>query len=172
MSSTQDVRFSDAKVQQGRDLANKLWNASRLILLNAAEVEPAPRPDPRRGPLDPLAAASGRSRSVTEKLEAYDFAHAALEPTRSSGRELCDWYLEIVKPRLYDGEEEVSATLLCALERVLALLHPMMPFVTEEIWSLPPGRARGTSPSTRSRRPTSRCSTTTAEARGRGRRSS
>ena len=56
MSSTQDVRFSDAKVEQGRDLANKLWNASRLILLNAAAVEPAPRPLAGRGPLDPLAA--------------------------------------------------------------------------------------------------------------------
>ena len=56
MSSTQDVRYSDAKVQQGRDLANKAWNASRLILLNAAEVEAEPRPLQRRGPLDPLAA--------------------------------------------------------------------------------------------------------------------
>ena len=54
MSSTQDVRYSDAKVEQGRDLTNKLWNASRLILLNAAEVEPVPPPAPRRGPLDPL----------------------------------------------------------------------------------------------------------------------
>jgi valyl-tRNA synthetase len=55
-------------------------------------------------------------------------------------RDLCDWYLEIVKPRLYDGEAEVSATLLYALERVLALLHPTMPFVTEEIWSFHPAR--------------------------------
>ncbi len=61
MSSTQDVRYSDAKVEQGRDLANKLWNAWRLILLNAAEVEPAPRAAPRRGPLDPLAARARRS---------------------------------------------------------------------------------------------------------------
>ncbi|HEY2055154.1 MAG TPA: class I tRNA ligase family protein, partial [Solirubrobacterales bacterium] len=54
--------------------------------------------------------------------------------------DLCDWYLEIVKPRLYEGEEDVSATLLYALERVLALLHPTMPFVTEEIWSFHPAR--------------------------------
>ena len=59
MSSTQDVRYSDAKVQQGRDLANKMWNASRLILLGAAEVEPAPQPQGAGGPLDPLAAAAG-----------------------------------------------------------------------------------------------------------------
>ncbi|HEY6145521.1 MAG TPA: class I tRNA ligase family protein, partial [Solirubrobacterales bacterium] len=76
--------------------------------------------------------------SVTEKLEAYDFAHAVQEAYSFFWRDLCDWYLEIVKPRLYDGEEEVSATLLHALERVLGLLHPTMPFVSEEIWSYHP----------------------------------
>ncbi|HVO54279.1 MAG TPA: valine--tRNA ligase, partial [Solirubrobacterales bacterium] len=140
MSSTQDVRFSDAKVEQGRDLANKLWNASRLILLGAAEgVEPAPRPTcvEDRWFLSRL---ERTIASVTEKLEAYDFAHAVQEAYSFFWRDLCDWYLEIVKPRLYDGEEEVSATLLYALERVLALLHPTMPFVSEEIWSFHPAR--------------------------------
>ncbi len=137
MSSTQDVRYSDAKVQQGRDLANKLWNASRLVLLNAAEVEPAPRPTcaEDRWLLSRLERTIG---SVTEKLEEYDFAHAAGEAYSFFWSELCDWYLEIVKPRLYEGEEDVSATLLWALERVLALLHPIMPFVTEEIWRYHP----------------------------------
>jgi valyl-tRNA synthetase len=140
MSSTQDVRFSDAKVQQGRDLANKLWNASRLILLNAAEgVEPAPRPlhVEDRWLLSRL---ERTIASVTAKLEAYDFAHAVQEGYSFFWRDLCDWYLEIVKPRLYEGEEEASATLLYALERVLGLLHPLMPFVTEEIWSYHPAR--------------------------------
>jgi valyl-tRNA synthetase len=139
MSSTQDVRFSDAKVQQGRDLANKLWNASRLILLNTAEVEPAPRPTcvEDRWILSRL---ERTAASVTAKLETYDFAHAVGEAYSFFWRDLCDWYLEIVKPRLYDGEEEVSATLLYALERVLALLHPTMPFVTEEIWRFHPAR--------------------------------
>ncbi len=139
MSSTQDVRFSDAKVEQGRDLANKLWNASRLILLNAAEVEPAPRPlhVEDRWLLSRL---ERTIASVTEKLETYDFAHAVQESYSFFWRDLCDWYLEIVKPRLYDGEEEVSATLLYALERLLGLLHPTMPFVTEEIWSFHPAR--------------------------------
>jgi len=139
MSSTQDVRYSDAKVEQGRDLTNKLWNASRLILLNAAEVEPEPRPlhVEDRWILSRLERTIG---SVTEKLEAYDFAHAAQEAYGFFWSELCDWYLEIVKPRLYDGEAEVSATLLWALERVLALLHPLMPFVTEEIWAHHPAR--------------------------------
>jgi valyl-tRNA synthetase len=137
MSSTQDVRYSDAKVQQGRDLSNKLWNASRLILLNAGEVEPAPRPlcVEDRWILSRLEATIG---SVTAKLEEYDFAHAAAEAYSFFWSELCDWYLEIVKPRLYEGEEEVSATLLWTLERLLALLHPIMPFVTEEIWGYHP----------------------------------
>jgi valyl-tRNA synthetase len=140
MSSTQDVRYSDAKVEQGRDLTNKLWNASRLILLNAAEVEPGSRPlhVEDRWILSRL---ERTIASVTEKLESYDFAHAAQEAYSFFWSELCDWYLEIVKPRLYEGEPEVSATLLHALERVLALLHPIMPFVTEEIWSHHPARA-------------------------------
>jgi valyl-tRNA synthetase len=139
MSSTQDVRYSDAKVEQGRNLANKLWNASRLILLNAAAVEPAPRPlhVEDRWILSRLEATIA---SVTAKLERFDFAHASQEAYSFVFRDLCDWYLEIVKPRLYDGEEEASATLLHALERVLSLLHPLMPFVTEEIWSYHPAR--------------------------------
>jgi len=139
MSSTQDVRFSDAKVQQGADLANKLWNASRLILLGVAAVEAAPRPKTveDRWLLSRLEATIA---SVTAKLEEYDFAHAASEAYAFFWSELCDWYLEIVKPRLYEEEEDVSATLLYALERVLTLLHPIMPFVSEEIWSYHPSR--------------------------------
>jgi valyl-tRNA synthetase len=139
MSSTQDVRFSDAKVQQGADLANKLWNASRLILLNVAEVEAAPRP---RGVEDRwlLSRLEATIASVTARLEEYDFAHAAAEAYAFFWSELCDWYLEIAKPRLYEGEAEVSATLLWTLERILALLHPVMPFVSEEIWSHHPSR--------------------------------
>jgi valyl-tRNA synthetase len=139
MSSTQDVRFSDAKVQQGADLANKLWNASRLILLNAADVEPSARPltVEDRWILSRMEATIG---SVTGKLERFDFAHAAQEAYAFFWSELCDWYLEIVKPRLYEGEAEVSAILLRLLERTLALLHPIMPFVTEEIWSFHPAR--------------------------------
>ncbi|HVW48672.1 MAG TPA: valine--tRNA ligase, partial [Solirubrobacterales bacterium] len=139
MSSTQDVRYSDAKVEQGSDLANKLWNASRLILLNAADVEPAPRAVrvEDRWLLSRLETTIG---SVTARLEAFDFAHAVQECYAFVYNDLCDWYLEIVKPRLYEGEEDVSATLLYALERVLGLLHPTMPFVTEEIWSFHPAR--------------------------------
>jgi valyl-tRNA synthetase len=134
MSSTQDVRYSPAKVEQGLGLANKLWNASRLILINAAKVEPAPAPIKieDRWILSRLQRAI---EVVTAHLDTYDFAHAALDLYRFFWSELCDWYLEIVKPRLNDREPEVGATLLWILEQTLALAHPIMPFVTEEIYS-------------------------------------
>jgi valyl-tRNA synthetase len=139
MSSTQDVRYSDAKVQQGRDLANKLWNASRLILLNTAEVEAKPSSVQIEDRWI-LSRLERTIASVTRKLDGYDFAHAAQEAYAFFWSELCDWYLEIAKPRLYEGEAEVSANLLWVLERTLALLHPLMPFVTEEVWSYHPSR--------------------------------
>jgi valyl-tRNA synthetase len=157
MSSTQDVRYSDAKVQQGRDLANKLWNASRLILLNCefkqdqshtnAQQDQVPaageggtvQPNPQRVEDRWILSRMERTiASVTGKLDAFDFAHAAQEAYAFFWSELCDWYLEIAKPRLYEGEAEVSANLLWLLERTLALLHPLMPFVTEEVWSYHP----------------------------------
>jgi len=139
MSSSQDVRFSEAKIQQGRDLANKLWNASRLILLNAGDATPAPSTEAveDRWILSRLERTAGL---VSERLDAYDFAHAALELYSFVFDELCDWYLEIVKPRLYDGDTGAASNLLHVLERTLALAHPAMPFVTEEIWSYLPDR--------------------------------
>jgi valyl-tRNA synthetase len=163
MSSTQDVRYSDAKVQQGRDLANKLWNAGRLILLNCKFQQDQSHANARQdqGPAA-VRKRTGVSRddlshdrvedrwilsrlertiaSVTSKLDEYDFAHAAQEAYSFFWSELCDWYLEIAKPRLYENEPEVSANLLWVLERTLALLHPLMPFVTEEVWSYHPSR--------------------------------
>jgi valyl-tRNA synthetase len=77
---------------------------------------------------------------VTELLDDFRFSHAALDLYGAFWSELCDWYLELAKPRLYEEDnEQVSAVLLWALERTLRLLHPVMPFVTEEIWSLMPG---------------------------------
>src|SRR5262249_19106905 len=132
--------YSDAKVEQGSDLANKLWNASRLILLNAAEVEPGPRVAQVEDRWI-LSRLEKTIALVSEKFEAFDFAHAVQEGYSFFYNDLCDWYLEMVKPRRYEGEEDVSATLLYVLERILALLHPTMPFVTEEIWSFHPARA-------------------------------
>ena len=142
MTSTQDVRFSQARVQQGRDLANKMWNASRLVLMEARDDVDA---GPRSGRVEDRWIASRLQRavrSIGDSIDAYDFSHAALHLYEFFWSELCDWYLEIVKPRLYDGDEDASATLLWALEQVLALAHPIMPFVTEEIYSyLPRPRA-------------------------------
>jgi len=139
MSSSQDVPYSKERIQQGLDLANKMWNASRLILLNAPDVEPEANPvlPEDRWILSRLQRAIA---AVSANLDGYDFSHAALELYRFFWSELCDWYLEIVKPRLYDGEPEAAANLLWVLERVLALAHPLMPFVTEEIWSYTPRR--------------------------------
>jgi valyl-tRNA synthetase len=135
MSSGQDVRYSSDRIQQGEDLANKLWNASRLVLLNAA-APPGGQPRPVRVEDRWIASRLQRAiEAVTVKLNSYDFAHATLELYRFFWSELCDWYLEIVKPRLYDGEPEVAAILLWVLEQTLALAHPTMPFVTEEIYS-------------------------------------
>jgi valyl-tRNA synthetase len=148
MSSSQDVKFSPEKVRQGRGLANKLWNASRLVLLRVAETDadgapivaaPRPRAAEDRWVLSRL---ERTTRRVTERVDSYDFAHAALQLYSAFWDEVCDWYLEMVKPRLYDEEadrSELSATLLWVLERSLTLLHPIMPFVTEEVWSYLPG---------------------------------
>jgi valyl-tRNA synthetase len=140
MSSAQDVRYSEARVKQGRDLANKMWNASRLILLNAkAEAVPSKPPTERVEDRWIASRLQRAIRSVSESVEGYDFSHASLDLYEFFWSELCDWYLEIVKERLYDGDPDASATLLWALEQVLALAHPFMPFVTEEIYSYLPG---------------------------------
>jgi valyl-tRNA synthetase len=141
MTSTQDVRFSQARVQQGRDLANKMWNASRLVLMEARDdVEVGPRSEHVEDRW--IASRLQRAiRSVGDSIDAYAFSHAALDLYDFFWSELCDWYLEIVKPRLYDGDEDASATLLWALEQVLALAHPIMPFVTEEIYSYLPSQS-------------------------------
>ena len=136
MSSSQDVRFSDGAVEEGRKLANKLWNVSRLILANAEGATPdAARPQDARGALDPRparrSAARGRGRTSARST-------SPRSPTRLyhlTFDDFCDWYAEAIKPRLYDGDEDAQATALAALERLLKLLHPVMPHVTEEIWS-------------------------------------
>ena len=138
MSSTQDVRYSEARVKQGRDLANKMWNASRLVLLNAADGWRRSR---RGTSVEDRWIASRLQRAIasfSERVAAYDFSKAVLDLYEFFWSELCDWYLEIVKQRLYDGDSGASATLLWALEEVLALAHPVMPFVTEEVYSYLP----------------------------------
>jgi valyl-tRNA synthetase len=138
MSTGQDVKFSEEKLAQGQQLTNKLWNASRLILLSVEDARAAVTPNgiEDRWILSRLERARGE---VTGRIERYDFAHAALGLYDFIFGELCDWYLELVKPRLRAGEPELAATLLHVLTETLALAHPLIPFVTEEIYSYVPG---------------------------------
>jgi valyl-tRNA synthetase len=139
MASSQDVRFSEDKIAQGLALTNKLWNAARLILTRVpadvrAQASPAALED--RWILSRLARVRS---SVARRIERYDFSHLALDLYDFIFGELCDWHLELVKPRLYAGEREAAQTLLHVLAETLALAHPVIPFVTEEIYSYLPG---------------------------------
>jgi valyl-tRNA synthetase len=139
MSSAQDVRFSEERLAQGLQLTNKLWNASRLILLGVA---PDSRAQPRPAAVEDRWILSRLERARAEinaRIERFDFAHAALGLYDFVYGELCDWYLELVKPRLRAGEPELQATLLHVLIQTLAIAHPMIPFVTEEIYRYVPG---------------------------------
>jgi valyl-tRNA synthetase len=162
MSSTQDVRYSAEKIQQGQALANKLFNAARFALTRihaslgpqAAQVEPAPRPRTveDRWILSRLAQVEA---DTAARIEDYDFSHAALGLYDFVYGELCDWYLELVKHRLPDRREgdgdalaggngdrvpvdeervALAGTLLYVLRETVAMAHPLIPFVTEELW--------------------------------------
>ena len=139
MSSTQDVRFAVGAIEEGRKLANKLWNVSRLIISNTsgARQEPRPKETVERWILARLDAARAE---IEAQLAEYEFAAAVNRLYRVTFDDFCDWYAEAIKPRLYDGDEDAQATALAALERLLKLLHPVMPHVTEEIWSNLPDR--------------------------------
>jgi valyl-tRNA synthetase len=143
MSSTQDVRFSEEKVAQGRQLANKLFNASRLVLLRADEGVELSEEPPRPAAVEDAWILSRLQRAKADTaraIEAFEFHRAALGLYDFVYAELCDWYLEIVKPRLYaDDNEDVSRFALGVLAETLAIAHPVIPFVTEEIWSYVPG---------------------------------
>ena len=139
MSSAQDVRFSEDKLAQGLQLTNKLWNAARLILLSVssdARAEPRPTTVEDRWILTRL----DRARAaIADEINRFAFAHAALRLYDFVYGELCDWYLELVKPRLRAGDADLKATLLHVLTQTLAIAHPMIPFVTEEIYRYIPG---------------------------------
>jgi len=140
MSSTQDVRFSYGAVEEGRKLANKLWNAGRLLLqATEGEVKPEIRPHALEERWI-LARLDAVRAEVEADLAAFDFSHAVQALFRLTFDDFCDWYAEAIKPRLYERDEDAAATALAALERLLRLLHPVMPHVTEEIWSNLPGR--------------------------------
>jgi valyl-tRNA synthetase len=138
MASSQDVSFSEAAIEEGRKLANKLWNASRL-LIQAGVTEVAERPASIEERWI-LARLSATQRAVEDYLARFDFSHLVDELYHLTFDDFCDWYLEAIKPRIYGGDADALATAAAALERLLELLHPAMPHVTEEIWSYLPGR--------------------------------
>jgi valyl-tRNA synthetase len=139
-SLTQDVRFSYSAIEEGGKLANKLWNAARLIVTACEGAEPEERPASLEEEWV-LARLSQTQRRVESLLAEFDFAHAMDELYHLTFDDFCDWYLEAVKGRLYDGDADARATATAALERLLKLLHPAMPHVTEEIWSHLPARS-------------------------------
>ena len=130
MSSTQDVRFAETPLEEGRKLANKLWNVSRLLLQErvAPAVEPSSLEE--RWILARLDAARAELEDAWER---FAFSPSTQTLYHLTFDDFCDWYAEAIKPRL--AEPEVRATALAALEKLLQLLHPVMPHVTEEIWS-------------------------------------
>jgi valyl-tRNA synthetase len=145
LSSTQDVRFSEEKIQQGRALANKLYNATRFVALRvdadrarAGAPQPQPRTVEDRWILSRLQAIKADTQA---RIDGFDFVRAALGLYDFVYGELCDWYLELVKPRLGDDADPddraaLSATLLHVLRETIATAHPIIPFVTEELWDL------------------------------------
>jgi valyl-tRNA synthetase len=139
LTSTQDARFSMGSIEEGRKLAIKLWNVARLILQHAHDVAPAaaPRELEERWILARIDAARGR---IEEHWSQFEFAAGANELYHLVFDDFCDWYAEAIKPRLHERDPEAVATALAALERLLALLHPVMPHVTEEIWTQLPDR--------------------------------
>ena len=138
----QDVRLSESTFQMGRHFANKVWNATRFVLMNLEDApagESAPADDsPRfedRWILSRLCAAV---ESVTDCLEDFRTHEAAQSIYDFFWHEFCDWYLELVKPRLQgregDGGRVARETLVRVLDDSLRLLHPFAPFLTEELW--------------------------------------
>ena len=138
MASSQDVTFSEGAIEEGRKLANKLWNASRLLLSAAGEeVEARPTSLEERWILARIEVVRGQ---LERAIDAFDFSEAMSLLYHLTFDDFCDWYAEAIKPRLYAGDADARATALAALERLLKLLHPAMPHVTEEIWTNLPNR--------------------------------
>ena len=139
--------FSDEKVDLGRHFANKLWNAFRLVqphLQGYTPEESRERPRLMDEDLWLLSALAATVRSVTRNLRAYRIGDAAKDIYDFTWREFCDWYLEMAKPRLYAGAGSAEAPAVrhvthTVFSTVFRLLHPFMPFLTEELWHALPG---------------------------------
>lgn len=136
-----DMRFSYEKVEAARNFANKIWNASRFILMNMEGKKVTAPSENELAPVDRwiLSKMNRLITEVTDNMEKYELGVAAAKIYDFIWSEFCDWYIEMVKPRLYNSDDAVSQnaalyTLKRTLLDALKLLHPYMPFVTEEIF--------------------------------------
>src|SRR5499433_4174203 len=141
LAQGRDIRISEDRIEGYRNFANKIWNASRLVLSNLDGFDPAlaKKTPPALADVwieSRLAAAIGEARTA---LKTYRFSDAASALYQFLWHEFCDWYLEMAKLSLYQPESpgrraRTQATLVRVLEATLRLLHPFMPFITEELW--------------------------------------
>jgi len=138
--SSQDVRFDESRVEGYRRFCNKLWNATRLVLASAKDVAIAPSAPQALEDRWILSRLSHANEAVTAGIEGFKFQDSMAAAYAFAWNELCDWYLEAVKERLRAGDPIAQGIAVSCLDRLLRLLHPIMPFVTEELWSLLPGR--------------------------------
>jgi len=135
-----DVKFSEERVEGYRHFVNKIWNASRFILSNAGDVRMPDKIDIKDFDIGSkwiLSRLSAVTDEINQSLDEYRFNDAANSLYQFIWHELCDWYIEMVKPVLYSETEDkkpVRECLLYVLEKTLRLLHPFMPYITEEIW--------------------------------------
>jgi valyl-tRNA synthetase len=136
----QNIPFGVRDAEAGRNFANKIWNAARLVLSAYEGGAPMLPPEQRRTEMERwlLSRHEACRAEVDEALEHYRFDEAARALYRFLWSEYCDWGLEMEKPRLYEGSPDdrtdAAAVLAWTLERTLRLLHPIMPFVTDEVW--------------------------------------
>ena len=135
-----DMRFYYEKVESNRNFANKIWNASRFIMMNMPE-EGLKVTDPALEPADKwiLSKLNKLIREVTDNMDSFELGIAVSKVYDFIWDEFCDWYIEMVKPRLYNSDDQGSKdaalwTLQNVLINALKLLHPYMPFITEEIF--------------------------------------
>ena len=136
-----DMRFYWERVEASRNFANKVWNASRFIMMNLEKAEAAEEPDPAAlTDADKwiLSKVNTLAKDVTENMDKYEMGIAVQKVYDFIWEEFCDWFIEMVKPRLYSDADETKGAALWTLRTVLTnalkLLHPFMPFVTEEIY--------------------------------------
>lgn len=145
ISAGNDTRFLKEKLDGCRNFINKIWNASRFVLMNAENVEIIPISECELSLADKwiLSKLNMTIRTVTQNMDKYELGNATGELQNFVWDDFCDWYIELCKSSLYSGDEAEKAktvsVLVYVLGETLKLLHPFIPFVTEEIYSSLPG---------------------------------